>query len=145
MTLFYVVYVLVPSDKLQRVQNSAARLVIKFSKCDHVQPLLRSLHWLPVHSRIKYKISTLCFSTFTNSSPIYIAQLLSIYTPSRHLCSSWDTPTLHIPFIKTKSFDQRAFSFTGPTQLNLLPYGLRHSESSAFETALKMHLFIFAY
>ena len=43
-------------DKLQRGQNSASRLVMKSCKCDHVQPLLRSLHWLPVHSRIDHKI-----------------------------------------------------------------------------------------
>ena len=111
-------------DKFQRVQNSAARLVMKSRKCDHVQPLLRSLHWLPVHSRIDYKISILCFNTFTNSSPIYIVQLLSIYTPSRHLCSSSETHTLGIPFIKTKSCGHRAFSLTGPTQWNLMPDGL---------------------
>ena len=118
-------------DKLQRVQNSAARLVMKFRKCDHVQPLLRNFYWLPVRSRIDYKISNLCFNIFTNSS-----------TPTRHLRSSSDTRTLRIPFIKTKSFGQRAFSFTGPTQWNLLSCGLRHSESSpAFKTALKTHLF----
>ena len=66
---------------------------------------------------------------------VYIAQLLSVYTPSRHLRSSSDTRTFRIPFVKTKSFGQRAFSFTGPTQRNLLPYGLRHSQSSpAFKT-----------
>ena len=73
--------------------------------------------------------------------PVYIVQLLSIYTPSRHLRSSSDTCTLHIPFIKIKSFGQRAFSFTCPTQWNLLPSGLWHSKSSAFKTALKTHLF----
>ena len=129
-------------DKFQRVHNSAARLVMKSRKCDHVQPLLRSLHWLPVSSRIDYKISTLCFNTFTNSSLVYIAQLLPVYTPSRHLRSSSDTRTLRIPFVKTKSFSQKAFSFTDPAQWNLLPYRLRHSESSpAFKTALKPHLF----
>ena len=129
-------------DKLQRVQKSAARLVMKSCRCDHVQPLLRGLRWLPVRSRMDYKISTLCLNTFTNSSPVYIAQLLSVYTPSRHLRSFLDTRTLRIPFVKTKSFGQRAFSFTGPTQWNLLPYGLRHSKSSpAFKTALKTHLF----
>ena len=133
-------------DKFQRVQNCAARLVMKSRKCDHVQPLLRSLHWLPVHLRIDDKISTLCFNTFTNSSPVYIAQLLSVYTPSRHLRSSSDTRTLRISFIKTKSFGQRAFSFTGPTQWNLPPYGLGQSVSSpAFKTALKTHLFRSAY
>ena len=96
-------------DKLQRVQYSAARLVMKSRKCGHVQSLLRCVHWLPVHSRIDYKISTLCFNIFTNSSniftnssPVYIAQLLSVYTPSRHLRSSSDTRILCITFIKTK-------------------------------------------
>ena len=107
-------------DKLQRVQNSAARLVKKFRKCDYVQPLLLNLHWLPVRSRSDYKVSTLCFNTFTKSSAVYIAQLLSVYTPSRHLRSSSDTCTLRIPFVKTKSFGQRAFSFTGTIQWNLL-------------------------
>ena len=46
----------------------------------------------------------------------YIAQLLSVYISSRHLRSSSDTRTLRIPFVKTKSFGQRAFSFTGRTQ-----------------------------
>ena len=102
-------------DKLQRVQNSAARLVMKSRECDHVLPLSRNLHWLPVRPRIDYKISTLCFNTFTNSSPVYIAQPLSVYTPSSHFRSSSDTRTLRIPFIKTKSFGQRAFTLTGPT------------------------------
>ena len=115
---------------------------MKTRKCGQVQPLLCNLHWLPVHSRIDNKILTLCFNAFNNSSLVYIAQLLSVYTPSRCLHSSSYTCTLHIPFIKTKSFGQRAFSFTGPTQWNLLPYGLQHSESSpAFKTALKTHLF----
>ena len=79
-------------------------------------------------------------------SCLHIAQLLSVYTPSRHLRSSSDTRTFRIPFVKTKSFGQRAFSFTGPTQRNLLPYGLRHSESSpAFKTDLKAPLFRSAY
>ena len=126
-------------DKLQRGQNSAARSVMKSRKCDHVQPLLRNLHWLRVRSRIDYEISSLCFNTFTNSSPVCIAQLPSVYTPSRHIRSSSD---IRIPFVKSKSFGERAFSFTGPSKWNLLPYGLRHSESSpAFETALKTHLF----
>ena len=117
---------------------------MKSRKCDHVQPLLHSLHWSLVHSRTDYKISTLCFNTFTNSSPIYIAQLLSIYTTSRHFRLSSDTCTLCIPFIKTKSFCQRAFSFTGPTQWNSLPYEVRHSVSyPAYKTAFQTCLLIF--
>ena len=69
-------------DKLQRVQNSAARLVMK--SCTGYQSAQRT----------DYKISTLCFNTFTNFSPVYIAQLVSVSTPSRHLHSSSDTRTI---------------------------------------------------
>ena len=54
--------------------------------------------------------------------------------------------TFHIPFTKTKTFGQRLFSFTGPTQWNSLPYDVRHSAStSSFKQALKTHLFKSAY
>ena len=130
-------------DKLQKVQNSAARLVLKSRKHDHIQPLLRNLHWLPIRSRIEYKISTLCFNTFIDSSPDYLSQLLTVYTPSRQLRSSSDTRILRM---KTKSFGQRSFSFTGPPQWNSLPYEIRHSVSApAFKSALKTHLFKSAY
>ena len=36
--------------QLQRVQNACARMVMKCSKRDHITPILRELHWLPVHS-----------------------------------------------------------------------------------------------
>ena len=42
--------------KLQRIQNSAARLVTLSRKYDHVTPILRELHWRPVKYRIMYKI-----------------------------------------------------------------------------------------
>ena len=44
-------------DKLQRAQNSAARVVVKASRYDHVTPVLETLHWHPVRYRIKYTIT----------------------------------------------------------------------------------------
>ena len=40
--------------KLQKVQNAAAKLIMKRRKCDHVTPLLLQLHWLPVKHRIDF-------------------------------------------------------------------------------------------
>ncbi|KAI4878496.1 hypothetical protein NFI96_008357 [Prochilodus magdalenae] len=40
---------------LQLVQNAAARLIFNLPKFTHVTPLLRSLHWLPVVARIRFK------------------------------------------------------------------------------------------
>ena len=52
-------------DKLQKVQNSAARLVFKACKHEHVKPLLQKLHWLQIVSRIQYEVGTLCYNSFT--------------------------------------------------------------------------------
>ena len=47
--------------KLQRIQNSAARIIYRRKKFDHVTPLLKQLHWLPIRQRIEYKLLLLCF------------------------------------------------------------------------------------
>ena len=132
--------------KLQKVQTSAARLVFKARTHEHIKPLLQNLHWLPAVSRIQYKVATLCYNSFTESYTVNLSELLTVYHPSRQLRSISDTRTFRIPFTKTKTFGQRAFSFTGPTQWNSLPYDIRHSLStSSFKQALKTHLFKSAY
>ena len=50
--------------RLQRVQNNAARLVLKKRKRDPITPLLNELHWLPVKFRFEYKIATLAYRHF---------------------------------------------------------------------------------
>ena len=49
-------------ERLQKVQNSAARQIFKCRKQNHVSPLLMSLHWLPIKARIEYKLSVICQS-----------------------------------------------------------------------------------
>ena len=129
-------------DKLQRVQNNAARLVLRARKTDHVTPLLHSLHWLPISSRINYKISCLSFTSLFNSGPTYLSKLLKIYTPNRTLRSSKDTRTLILPSFRTKSFGYRRFSYQGPLHFNSLPSQVRHSKSvNSFKASLKTYLF----
>jgi hypothetical protein len=43
-------------DKLQRVQNAAARLITGKKKSDHITPVLKELHWLPIKYRIHFKM-----------------------------------------------------------------------------------------
>ena len=42
--------------KLQRVQNNAARVITLTKKHNHITPVLKELHWLPVRKRIEFKI-----------------------------------------------------------------------------------------
>ena len=46
-------------DKLQRVQNAAARLAVPYRRQHHITLVLYSLQWLPVSCRIQYKVSSL--------------------------------------------------------------------------------------
>ena len=48
-------------QKLQRVQNMAARLIVGLKKRDHITPTLKSLHWLPVEQRIMFKVLFITF------------------------------------------------------------------------------------
>ena len=62
--LDYATYLLVGApegmlDKLQVVQTNAARVIHRKSGHDHITPVLRQLHWLPVRQKIKYKLMTL--------------------------------------------------------------------------------------
>ena len=128
-------------EKLQRVQNSAARLVCMSSRRDHVQPLLKSLHWLPIASRINYKLSTVCFAAVSGTAPAYFSDIVQIYTPSRDLRSASDSRQFRIPLTKTKSFGQRSFSYQGPSVWNQLPFDVRHSPPESFRSSLKTCLF----
>ena len=51
--------------RLQKVQNNAARLILRISKREHISPHLASLHWLPIDSRIKYKLACICYNSMS--------------------------------------------------------------------------------
>ena len=126
-------------SKLQKVQNNAARLIFRTTTSAHVTPMLHSLHWLPVEQGIEYKLSLI----ISHQTPIYLSELLHLYTPSRQLRSSTDTRVFRIPSFRTKSCDQRSFFYQAPVIWNQLPVSVRRSTSvSSFKSSLKTFLFL---
>ena len=129
-------------DKLQKVQNAAARLILQARKREHITPLLHSLHWLPIQARIDYKLSVLCYNFFSGSSPHYLSSTLTVYTPRRTLRSSSDTLTLDVPRVRSAKFGERSFSYCASKTWNSLPLQIRSIQTlTAFKKALKTHLF----
>ena len=88
---------------LQRVQNMAARIVTKTRKHDHITPVLRDLHWLPVKQRIDFKILTLAFHAIHGQAPEYIEELVVPYAPSRSLHALCTPETLKGTIKQTKN------------------------------------------
>ena len=74
--------------RLQRIQNCAARLIVGSSKHDHIHPVLKSLPWLPVESRIAFKTLVLIFKARERISPKYLQDLITDYMPTRSLRSA---------------------------------------------------------
>ena len=129
-------------NKLQKVQNNAARLVRRVSKTDHMSPHLASLHWLPIDSRIQYRLSSLCYNCLNSTAPDYFTELLRIYKPASQHRSSSDTSVFCIPTVRTHSFCERSFSYAAPAVWNTLPYDIRSSNTmSSFKSLLKTYLF----
>ncbi len=65
-------------NKLQVVQNAAARVLTRSRKYDHITPIFWSLHWLPIKFWISYKILLLAYKALNGLAPAYLS-LLSRY------------------------------------------------------------------
>ena len=76
-------------SKLQRLQKTLVRVVLQKNSATFAGPLLNSLHWLPVHSRINFKIATITYKSSHSQSPGYLAFMLHHYMPTRNLRSSF--------------------------------------------------------
>ena len=133
-------------EKLQLLQNHAARLIFGAKKREHITPLLMKLHWLPIYYRINYKIALLCFKCLNKTAPIYLQNLIQIYKPRRSLRSSTDNSVLFKPVMNYKTYGEKSFSFYGPYVWNSLPAHLRNCDNiNIFKKNLKTHLFKQAY
>ncbi len=69
-------------NKLQLVQNAAARVLTRTRKYDHISPVLSTLHWLPIKHCIHFKILLIAYKALNGLAPQYSSELLSHYSPS---------------------------------------------------------------
>ena len=131
--------------RLQRIQNSAARIIARTPKRQHISPVLERLHWLPVSERVDYKVLTLTYKSLKGLAPGYLSELLQERRPNRttRLSSQF---LLTEPRSRTVTYGDRAFSRAAPRLWNNLPQSLREATSlHSFKTMLKTFLFRRAY
>ena len=127
-------------NKLQRIQNMAARVVTLTRKRDHITPVMYELHWLPIHARIVFKLLLLTYKALNGQAPAFISELISDYQPNRTLRSSSlhllkETPGRTVTY-------GRGFSSAAPKLWNSLPLLLRTPQSATqFKSRLKTHIF----
>jgi len=134
------------SDKLMRrlqsVQNAAARLVTGVQCCEHITPILRQLHWLPMRQHVLFKITVLVFQCLAGQAPSYLSddyQPISNFQP-RRLRSS-DSLTCVVRHAHD-TYGDRCFATAAPLVWNSLPAELQQCDSlMQFKRCLKTFLF----
>ena len=127
--------------RLQKVQNNAARVVSGSKKYDHITPVLKDLHWLPIRKRIEFKILLLTFKCMQGCAPLYLRELLVKQANTRTLRSNTKN-LLQIPLTNQKRFGDRAFCAYAPRLWNELPDNIKAADSEQnFKKQLKTLLF----
>ena len=129
--------------KLQRVQNTAARLVFNLRKYDRKTAALVTLHWLPVKYRIEFKTLLIVFKGLHDKALTDIKEMTTPSKSKRYSIRSNEERVLKVSKFKHDTFGKRAFSVYGPLAWNCLPKEIRLcDEIEAFKRNLKTHLFV---
>ena len=129
-------------QRLQILQNAAARMVLRLPKYSHITEILYGLHWLPVKARIKFKTLLFVFKCLHNEAPLYIKELLKFKPNSVRSARSNDQNLLVVPRFRTKTYGDRNFKNIAPIMWNSLPTDLRLCTNiNTFKKELKTFLF----
>ena len=91
------------TSRLQRVQNRAARLITRTHKMEHITPVLKTLHWLPISYRSQYKLMMYTYRALNDTAPVYLKELVVPYQPTRSLRSASEN-LLTVPRTRTSTY-----------------------------------------
>jgi len=103
-------------QRLQSVQNAAARLIFRIRRTEHITPALISLHRLRASERISFKVAVMTYQSIHSTSPSY---LLSCFTrvadkTSRPRLRSSTSPRLDVPPVVSLQSASGRFRFLVP-------------------------------
>ena len=121
--------------KLQKLQNSAAKLILGQRKRDSASEALRELHWLNVESRITFKVLLTVYKATRNEGPVTINLNYNQWS-----CRSINDLKLETPWCKT-AIGERLIAYHGTRLWNALPLDLRTEDMEKFKKKLKTLLF----
>ena len=133
-------------ETLISVLRVAARLVLRKRKFDPISADIRDrLHWLPIRSRIDFKLGLLVYKCLQGTAPGYLTEMLvqKSTVPALSRLRSTARGDLLVPRTKTKTIGPRSFATSGPALWNSLPDDLRDPSLSltVFKQKLKSYLF----
>ena len=132
------------TSHLQRIQNYAARVILRLLRSSSITIHLKSLHWLPVKVRSTYKTACLCYHCHCSTAPSYVTDMLHrkpLHTRQTR-SSSYTMHLLNRPAHSKATLGDRSFYFASSSVWNSIPNDERCAPSlSSFKSRLKTYLF----
>ena len=129
---------------LHRIQNYAARVILRIPKSSSITLHLKSLHWLPVKVRSTHKIACLCYHCHSSTAPSLFTHMLHrklLHTRNTR-SSSYAMLLLNRPAHSKVTLGDRSFSLVSSSVWNYIPNDVRCAPSlSSFKSRLKTYLF----
>jgi hypothetical protein len=143
---------------MHKVINTAARLVLRVRRREHMRRHLKHLRWLPIPQRIDFKLAVHAYRCLCRcedrplpvgcpncSAPLYLSSRLRYHIPGRNLRSATDR-TLIVPPSRTIPHGDRAFSRSCSLVWNSLPSSVTSSPNIyVFRSRLRTHLLELSY
>ena len=131
------------TSHLQRIQNYAARVILRLPMSSNITTHIKSLHWLPVKVRSTYKIACLCYHCYSSTAPTYVTDMQQ-KKPS-HTCntrsSSHTMPLVNRPAHSKVTLGDCSFYFASSSVWNSIPNEIRCTPSlSSYKSRLKTYL-----
>lgn len=130
-------------NKLQLAQNAAAKMLLLRGRFSSASAALMELHWLPIRSRISFKLAVLGYKVYHKNLPKYFSNVIVKKSGARVTRSSALSlleSTAARP--KLKSCGERCFFHQCESIWNSLPESLRMCSSvESFKSKLKTYLF----
>ena len=113
-------------DRLQKIQNSAARVTLQIAKFYHITPPLIDLHGLPVRFRVQFRLFLFVYKSLHNQSSSYITDLLSVKPAANYALRSSAKSLLFVPKVNCSTLADWVFAHAAPVLWNSLPCNHKH-------------------
>ena len=124
--------------RLQKIHNTAARLILRRNRRSRATVILHELHWLPIKKCVMYKLILMVYTSQHDMVSDYITAHLLDYTPSRLLRSSEDK---QLVVIKTHThYGYISFHVASAKLWNAVPIPLKIIQNiNSFKSKLKTY------
>ena len=125
--------------RLQCVQNSLARIVTNTTKCSHISPVRKTLHYLPIKHHSVFKTALLVYKFLQKNFPKYFEPFLK---PGHSVYKTHRSQSDGVLLYKSKKYLSLTIAYDGPRIWTDLPGDVRSAKSlSSFRKKLKTYFF----